>query len=155
MLAALAVALTAPQYHKDNYIQPFRSAQPGPGTYKGPSAFRRQLALRMQHIFYEDGPNTSVGIGVSRDAKGKETGRSILVNGKSDGNTSGDRFTTMMLGHLPALLAAHPERACVIGFGTGFTAAALAGYETVRSVDIVEISPVVRRAAHLFDAYND
>ncbi|MFH2202149.1 MAG: hypothetical protein ABIJ96_03455 [Elusimicrobiota bacterium] len=154
VLAALVVALAAPPYHKDNYIQPFRQAQPGPGSYDGPSAFRKHLARNMRHIFYEDGPNTSVGIGVNLDAKGEETGRSILVNGKSDGNTSGDRFTTMMLGHLPALLAARPERACVIGFGTGITAGVLARYGAVRTVDIIEISPVVRRAAHLFDAYN-
>jgi len=152
--AALIAALSAPPYDKDIFMQPFRERGPGPASYEGLAAFRRNLSKKTKHIFDADGPNTSVGVGANRDKNGRETARAILVNGKSDGNTWGDRFTTMMLGHLPALLSADPARVCVIGFGTGITAGVLAQYDEVRSVEIIEISPVVLRIAGMFDAYN-
>ncbi|MGH7337503.1 MAG: fused MFS/spermidine synthase, partial [Myxococcota bacterium] len=125
----------------------FRDRQPAEWTFAGPSVLSQRYR---EFAFYDDDPNTSVAVLDSRDAAGKLT-RSILINGKSDGNTAGDYPTTALLALVPALFAERPEHAFVIGFGTGVTAGTLAGFEEVNSVTIAEISSAVIAAAPLFD----
>ena len=53
----------------------------------------------------------------------------------------GDYPTMALAGLLPALLADDPERAFVIGYGTGVTAGELAALDDTREVIVAEISP--------------
>ena len=76
---------------------------------------------------------------------------SIVSNGKSDGNTFMDYMTMGLAATLPALMAEKAERAFVIGWGTGITAGELAALESMKRVDVAEISPAVMEAAPLFD----
>jgi spermidine synthase len=125
----------------------FRTRQPVYWTFSGPSVLATR---RGDFSFHDDDPNTSVAILDSRDSDGKLT-RSILINGKSDGNSAGDYSTTAMLALVPAMFAEHPQQAFVIGFGTGVTAGTLAEFEEVQGVTIAEISSGVIAASPLFD----
>jgi spermidine synthase len=131
-----------------NYLMAgtFRSRQPEVWTFAGPSVLGER---RADFSFHDDDPNTSVGILDSNGPEGLT--RSILVNGKSDGNSSGDLTTTVLLGLVPAMFADPPSNAFVIGFGTGVTAGTLAELPEVQKVTIAEISSAVIKAAPLFD----
>jgi spermidine synthase len=150
----LAGIWRAPLYDRRNFTQPFRQPSPVKGvTYEGADAFAKYLIKNTEYLLFRDGPNTSVAIGVSRD-EGKEYSRSIFVNGKSDGSTRGDRLTTVMLGHVPALFAKNTEKVCVIGFGTGMTAGVLTLYDEVKRIDLAEISGTILENISAFDGYN-
>lgn len=146
--------LVAPLLPKERFIQPFRQSQViHDVSFEGAEAFGRHLARNTEMVFYKDGPNTSVGVGTS-SYQGKETSRTIFINGKSDGNTMGDLFTTVVLAHLPGLLAPSTEKVCIIGFGTGITTGTMALYDGVNQIDVAEISGTVIANAGLFDNYN-
>jgi spermidine synthase len=148
LLLAAFVALGEFPAWRVNYLMAgtFRSRQPEGWTFMGPSVLGER---RADFSFHDDDPNTSVGILDSNGPEGLT--RSILVNGKSDGNSSGDLTTTVLLGIVPALFADPPREAFVIGFGTGVTAGVLAQLPEVEKVTIAEISSAVIKAAPLFD----
>ena len=103
-------------------------------------------------LFHEDDPIMTVT--VVQEESGGRRARSIVNNGKSDGNTVEDLSTMVMLAALPALYADRLERAFVIGYGTGITAGELASFPSVEKVSVAEISPAVMQAAPLFDNVN-
>ncbi|MEZ4750154.1 MAG: hypothetical protein R3B54_05840 [Bdellovibrionota bacterium] len=156
-LSAVVVVMgvaKAPLYTKENYIQPFRKPMPIEDvTFEGKGAFTKYLSRNTTYLHYEDGPNTSVGIGKS-EYNGEEFSRTLFVNGKSDGNTRGDLFTTVMLGHIPGILARKLTNTAVIGFGTGMTIGVLGLYDEVDSIDVMEISHAVIKNSPYFDRYN-
>ena len=78
----------------------------------------------------------------------------LTVNGKSDASTSGDMATQMMLGHVPALLHPNPKSVLIIGLGSGVTAGSVLQHPDVESVEVVEMSPDVIRAAAFFRDHN-
>ncbi len=129
----------------------FRMSSPTSGTYKGFTDFYRTFNAKYAVRAYKDDPNSTICV-----TEGKDGDLSILVNGKSDGNTlGGDRVTTKLMAHLPALLQdSSSSRAAVVGFGTGITVGSLAKYDEISSIDILEISSAVRDFAPLFDAHN-
>ncbi|MFN7965259.1 MAG: fused MFS/spermidine synthase [Acidobacteriota bacterium] len=59
-----------------------------------------------------------------------------------------------LLGHLPVMYSAAPQRALVICLGTGMTGSAVIAHEQVRHLDVVEISPEVADVDPLFRAAN-
>lgn len=152
-IASFLVVLFLPGYHTDRWIQPFRNQEQTEVTLKGAQAFGEFLSRSTRMAFWKDGPNTSMGIGAT-PKEGNEESRSIFVNGKSDGNTRGDFFTTLMLAHIPALLSNKIDKACVIGFGTGITVGTLALYSEVKQIDVLEIANTIVENAYQFDAYN-
>ena len=79
----------------------------------------------------------------------------LLMNGDSYSTTimRGRRYMRL-LGHLPALLHKNPEDALVICFGMGTTAGAIAANPQVKSLDIVELSPLVIDCGNLFSQTN-
>jgi spermidine synthase len=149
----LVGTLIAPDYAKDRWVQPFRHPAPTEATYKGARAFGNYLSRNTEIIQWDDGPNTSLGVGRSV-YQGKEVSRTVFVNAKSDGNTRGDYFTTVLLAHLPALFAQSPKEACVIGFGTGITIGTLTLYPEIQNINVVEISNTIINNRHYYDAYN-
>lgn len=158
--ASVVLALTfmgtviAPRYNRGRWVQPFRHSSPLEATFKGADAFGTYLSRSTHFLYWKDGNNTSVGIGSSQ-FNGKEGSRTIFVNGKSDGNTRGDFFTTVMLGHIPALLAKKIDRTCIIGLGTGITVGTLLQYPETKVIDVAEISDVSIKNAYYFDPYNN
>jgi len=60
-----------------------------------------------------------------------------------------------LMGHLPVLLAAHPDTALVICLGTGATCGAVGLHENVLWEDCAEISSAVISSVHLFADVNN
>jgi spermidine synthase len=149
----IAVLATVSSFHawRPEYLAAgaFRVRQPTSWSFMGPSGL---VERNWTFSFYDDDPNTSVAINDS--GTGDDLTRSIIVNGKSDGNTAGDYTTTALLALVPALFAESAEQAFVIGFGTGTTAGILANLEDTKSVTIAEISSGVIKGSPLFDFFN-
>ena len=123
----------------------FRHRKPEGGTQEGPDAV---VAQNWDFHFYDDGPASSVAVVKSGDTF------SIVVNGKPDSNTHGDRFTMRLAALFPALFAERAERSFVIGYGTGMTAGQLAALDEMEQVTVAEISRAVVDAAPHFDFAN-
>jgi len=146
------VFLLPPWNPADLYIGLFRDRKPMEGTFDGPAEFRARNASRFESpiLFHADDPIASVTV---QEFKKPGGGRSVSIssNGKSDGNTFMDFTTMAMAATLPALMAKKAERAFVIGWGTGITAGELAALDSMKQVDVAEISPAVMEAAPFFD----
>ena len=94
-------------------------------------------------LYAEEGLNASVA--VSSFAGGART---FHVAGKVQASTvARDMRLQRMLGHLTTLTSSSPRSALVIGCGAGITAGAVAIDPRVEHVTIVEIEPLVPRAA--------
>gem|GEM_PF-1974472 len=129
----------------------FRMTSATEKTYSGFTAFYKEFMGTQWVEAYKDDPNSTIAVLYSSGGS-----KSILVNGKSDGSTGGgDRVTTKLMAHLPALLQTSSSRlGAVIGFGTGITVGSLARYEELDRVDILEISTAVKEFAPRFDPFN-
>ncbi len=128
---------------------------------------KKSLPSNAKAAFFKDGPNTTVTLlnhsGSRESAKAfaplfpgadeKTLSYSIIVNGKSDGNTLGDFSTMFLASSLPyLLLRGGPDEkfsAAVIGLGTGVSAGALGQMEAISDVSVLEISPAVIEAISL------
>jgi spermidine synthase len=96
-----------------------------------------------------EGTDTTVAVFESPD--GRE--RFFTVNGKTDGGTSRDMKTQVLVSHIPMLLHQHPEEVLVIGLGTGISLSGLTRYHDAE-VESVEISQEVVEASAHFSAAN-
>ncbi|MEE9543222.1 MAG: fused MFS/spermidine synthase [Thermodesulfobacteriota bacterium] len=81
----------------------------------------------------------------------------LLHNGKTDGSTGGvDMITQLFLAYTPLFLHRYPEKVLNIGLGAGFTLGAIKEHPGVKSVDFVEIDPLVLEAVNEhFSFYNN
>jgi spermidine synthase len=131
----------------------FRFRAPTLLSYEGRDAFLEPKRQAAEIVFYSDDPISSVAVMQQGPVDG-QISRSIVNNGKSDGNTSADYATMGLAAILPAMLADQVESAFVIGFGTGVTVGELAALPSVKRVVVREISPAVVDAAPLFDFAN-
>ncbi len=104
-------------------------------------------------IFHDDDPTASVAV-LEIDRADGSFSRSIISNGKGDGDTHDDYATMAMAALVPALMVEDPERVFVVGFGTGVTVGEFASMDSVREVTVAEISPGVVEAAPYFDFSN-
>jgi spermidine synthase len=80
---------------------------------------------------------------------------SLAIDGKVDASNAGDMLTQRLLGLLPVLIHGRAKEICVIGLGSGVTAASALATGTVEHEDVVEISPEVVEASHYFDAESE
>lgn len=80
---------------------------------------------------------------VVRDAAGVRT---LLTNGKFQGNDGREIGDNRGLAHLPVAFARFRQNAMVIGLGTGASADAIAAYDFER-IDVAELSPAIVDAA--------
>jgi spermidine synthase len=159
---AIGVIVFMPPWNKDWLSRGlFRMNEASPLSFSGPGRLHASALRPVKEMLdYADGPNTTVSIIESFLPKGLKNSnlfpRSIYLNGKNDGNTlGGDRVTTLLLAHIPALLGSgESESVAVVGFGTGLSIGAFTLYPNIKEIDCLEISPVVRDFAWYFDAYN-
>jgi len=89
---------------------------------------------------------------VVRDLRTQE--RRLYTDGFSAASTGPEYSYMRMMAHLPVLACATPDRALVIGYGTGTTAGSLSIHTDVRAMDIVEISNKVMELADRFRDVN-
>ena len=104
----------------------------------------------MEIDYYREGFTSTITV-----TRNKYNGELALkTNGKGDGSSYTDMPTQKLLGHFTALFHPDPEKACVIGFGTGTTVGSVALHPHIE-VDAVEIEPAVIEAAMLFSEFNN
>ena len=133
----------------------FRHREPLPYSREGAETFfaeYRKLRGGDYIAYYNDDPSTSVAVFRYPDSSGVQV-TAIINNGKSDGNVPGDYLTMSMASLLPALLTPKPERAFVVGYGTGVSVAELTSLPSIREVRVAEISTGVMEAARYFESY--
>jgi spermidine synthase len=103
--------------------------------------------MRRRIIWEAEGRESSVAINAVDSF-------SFVVNGKIDGNAWLDAGTQIGLGVLGQLIHPAPERALVIGLGTGESAGWLALRPGMQVVDVVEMEPTVVHIAELCASVN-
>jgi spermidine synthase len=151
-LAALAGIALLPDWDPMRLaIGRFRTRGPTPVSYAGAAAFTEQHNEGTKLLFNDDDPVSTV---VILESAKEHRGRSVLINGKADSNTSGDYPTMCFAALLPVLLSDDPSRSFVVGWGTGVTVGELAALPEAKQVIVAEISPGVMQGAHLFRALN-
>lgn len=97
-------------------------------------------------LAFEEGPDATVSVVETPDGR-----RRLLIDGFTATSENDGAHTHYMawMGRLPMLLHPAPQRALVIAFGTGQTAAALLD-EAPERLDVVEISDAVLRVSDHF-----
>jgi spermidine synthase len=125
----------------------YRKREPTTESYDGIDAMVAASGAR--NIFHEDDPIATITV-VEREVEG-QLDRALIINGKSDSNTTADYPTMCLAALIPAVLTEPLQSAFVIGLGTGVTAGELASLEGIDRVVVAEISPAVVNAAPLFD----
>jgi len=174
-LLAVATALAGrqPGFEKHRFAHgTFGLNALAPFSHRGPQYFHEHFQRDRRVVFYDDGPAGTVAVIADSATAGASAALSLLppglslpggeasgstnpplaimVNGKPDSNTSGDRQTLKLSAHIPALWAERRSKAIVIGLGTGVTVGELALYPDVERIDVAELSSGVVDALPLF-----
>jgi len=76
----------------------------------------------------------------------------LQIDGKIDATSTNDSATQILVGLVPAVLAAHPRDVLVIGIGSGMTVDAVRSVPGVRNVVATELLPEVIDAARTYFA---
>lgn len=147
VLAAIAVVVAAGLFLQPGPTSVWRHSGIGAGranvdVRKANELRRWKHTMRRRILWETDGVESSVAISAS-------DGLSLMINGKSDGNSIGDAPTQIGLGVLGAILHPSPKRGLVIGLGTGESAGWLADVSPMEQVDVVELEPRVVEMAKL------
>lgn len=71
-------------------------------------------------------------------------------NGKIDGSY-GDALSQLMTSYIPMLLHPKAERAITIGLGSGMSAKALATFDTLKEIEVIEIEPAMIEVSRFFN----
>jgi len=114
---------------------------------------RASLHKSDELLFYKDGKTTSVASVLSANGQVQ-----ISTNGKTDAAiqmrddrpASLDEPTMVFLASVPLAMHKSPQRAGVIGFGSGLTTHTLLGDPRVQQVDTIEIEPAMIQGARAF-----
>jgi spermidine synthase len=104
-----------------------------------------------ENLFYKDGKTSTVSVFRRGDMI------TLANNGKPDATIfagpnvhTGDETTQTLIGILPLLHTSNPQKAAVIGMGSGLSTHALLASSQLEQVDTIEIEAAVIEAANLF-----
>jgi spermidine synthase len=132
-------------------LPPWRPELMSAGFFRNlvePKAAKEYVEQERKVIFYREGSLATVA--VSRVG----SSISLIINGKVDASNMDEEMDTQtLLAHMPLLFAARRDSVLVVGLGSGTTSGA-AALHPVRSIDCVEIEPVVAQAARYFRSIN-
>jgi spermidine synthase len=121
------------------------------GVYKyaravrGPDLATALTAGELQ--YYREGATATVAV---RRLTGNT---SLSIDGKVDASDDADMLTQRLLAHVPLLLHPSPQRAAILGLGSGVTLGSALTHGISRAV-VLEISPEVVEASRAFDHVN-
>jgi spermidine synthase len=104
-------------------------------------------------LWIDDGIGGLVAVGRSVNSLGA-TIMFLSVNGKIVTSTQWDLNMMTLAGHLPMMLHRNVRNALVVGLGSGITAGEMLHYP-LEQLDVVEISPEVVNACHLFAPFHN
>ncbi|MGE0763991.1 MAG: hypothetical protein AB7N80_11985 [Bdellovibrionales bacterium] len=120
--------------------------------------FRKEiLDLKLDVQFHREDPNLNVAVvGIESIPNNdgvvqKDVG--LYLNGKADAIYPADETVRAMLPLFAASLAPKAERAAIVGLGAGLSLGISANLQTMKRVDVVEISPAVVEALPYFEKY--
>jgi predicted membrane-bound spermidine synthase len=109
-----------------------------------------EVYMNREIVSYRDGKTSSVAV------HKRDNVISLSVNGKVDASISldnsiygADEFTQLLLAVYPLSYTSKTSDVGIVGLGSGMTAATLLKYDSLKSLDIVEIEPYVIDAAKL------
>jgi spermidine synthase len=97
-------------------------------------------------LFYREGLTTTVSVH-------RIPGSDYVYfksNGKIDGSY-GDALSQLMTSYIAMLLNPKAERALTIGLGSGMSAKALATFQSLKEIEVIEIEPAMIEASKFFD----
>jgi predicted membrane-bound spermidine synthase/tetratricopeptide (TPR) repeat protein len=97
-------------------------------------------------LFYREGLTTTVSV---HQISGSDY-IYFKSNGKIDGSY-GDALSQLMTSYIPMLLHPKAEQALTIGLGSGHSAKALATFDSVKEIEVIEIEPAMIEASKYFD----
>ena len=109
-------------------------------------SLRIEEMKRDEVLFYREGLTTTVSVH-------KILGSDYLYfksNGKIDGSY-GDALSQLMTSYIAMMLHPKAETALTIGLGSGMSAKALATFESLKSIEVIEIEPAMIEASKYFD----
>ncbi len=131
----------------------WRHSQIGSGMVVKPSNWlpnetqRWKNSLKRRIIWERDGVESCVAIAVTDSL-------SFIIDGEADGNACHDAGTQIGLGLIGPILNQSCSSALIVGLGTGESAGWLAKLDTIKSVDVVEIEPVISKMAEMCERVN-
>jgi predicted membrane-bound spermidine synthase/tetratricopeptide (TPR) repeat protein len=109
-------------------------------------SLRIEEMKRDEILFYREGLTTTVSVH-------RISGSDYIYfksNGKIDGSY-GDALSQLMTSYIPMLLHPTAEQALTIGLGSGHSAKALATFDTLKQIEVIEIEPAMIEASKYFD----
>jgi predicted membrane-bound spermidine synthase/tetratricopeptide (TPR) repeat protein len=109
-------------------------------------SLRLEEMKRDDVLYYREGLTTTVSV---HRIPGSEY-LYFKSNGKIDGSY-GDALSQLMTSYIPMLLHPTAERALTIGLGTGMSTKALATFDTLKEIEVIEIEPAMIEASKFFD----
>jgi len=109
-------------------------------------SLRLEEMKRDDVLFYREGLTTTVSV---HRILGSEY-IYFKSNGKIDGSY-GDALSQLMTSYIAMLLHPKAERALTIGLGSGMSAKALATFDTLKEIEVIEIEPAMIEASKFFD----
>ena len=132
-------------------------------SYNGSTEFYNKAMPNVKIIANKDGNTASVSVAEfsSKKEDGKvDFNRTIMINGKPDGNTEGDLETMRIAAYVGALFAGEKKsgndtKAAIIGLGVGLTSGATLAAPWIKKVDTIEISKEVVEFKQHFDFANN
>jgi predicted membrane-bound spermidine synthase/Flp pilus assembly protein TadD len=110
------------------------------------NSLRLEEMKRDDVLYYREGLTTTVSV---HRIPGSEY-IYFKSNGKIDGSY-GDALSQLMTSYIPMLLHPKAERALTIGLGSGMSAKALATFDTLKEIEVIEIEPAMIEASKFFD----
>ena len=122
------------------------------GAYKYAPAIRGGPGLETsltagELLWYREGSTATVAV---RRLTGTV---SLAIDGKVDASNAGDMLTQRLLAHVPLLLHPNPQRAAILGLGSGVTLGSALTHPLTEAT-VLEISPEVVEASRFFEAEN-
>ena len=144
LMVLVVISIFTPFSRKHHELGLFRERTPSYTHFKNIFTQVNSPRQNMKAIYFKDGPNTTVSVLKNTDGKDQIISKSIIVNGKSDGDTLGDYGTIALLPLIPYIMAKGDKlKTMVVGIGTGLSAGILAEAQRVSQVDVIEISSAV------------
>ena len=108
------------------------------------------------HVYFDYGRGGENIVYVAEEVQGGVTTvtekngiRTLLTNGKFQGNDGGEVHAQRFFAHYPVMFLPRLEQALVIGLGTGTTLGTIAAYPFAH-IDVAEISPSIVKAARTY-----
>jgi predicted membrane-bound spermidine synthase/tetratricopeptide (TPR) repeat protein len=109
-------------------------------------SLRLEEMRRDDVLYYREGLTTTVSV---HSIPGSDYVY-FKSNGKIDGSY-GDALSQLMTSYIAMLLHPKAERALTIGLGSGMSAKALATFQSLKRIEIIEIEPAMIQASKFFD----